>query len=698
MKDEYVLSGLDCANCARKIETGVSKVDGVEACSVNFATGTLTVTHADKQETMSKRIEKTVQSIEPHVSVSPKEEGHHHDHDHDHGTKNLKAIVLKLIGGAVIGTAAYFIPEDGLLKFITFFAAYLLVGGDVVFKALKNIVRGQVFDENFLMTIATAGAFVIRQYPEALAVMLFYQIGELFQGAAVNRSRRSISELMNIRPEYANLKVGNETKKVKPEEVKVGDRIVVKPGEKIPLDGLVIEGFSLVDTSALTGESVPRDVEAGKEVLAGFVNQNGILEIEVQKGLSESAVTKILDLVENASSRKAQTENFITKFAKYYTPAVVVLALLLAFVPPLLIPSAQLSDWVYRALVFLVISCPCALVVSIPLGFFGGIGAASKRGILVKGSNYLEALNSVSYAVFDKTGTLTKGNFTVTNIVTTSDKWSEEELLSFAALAEAHSSHPIAESIQAAYGSPLDESQIEAYEDIAGHGIKATISGSQVLAGNHRLMEREGISYEKEKRSGTVVYMAINGEFAGSILIADELKDDAIEAVSSLKASGIRTVMLTGDAKQVGTAVAQQIGIDEVHAELLPQDKVTKLEEIDQKKAPQEKLLFVGDGINDTPVLARADIGIAMGGLGSDAAVEAADIVIMTDQPSKVAEAIAVAKRTRRIVWQNIAFALGVKGVFLLLGAFGIATMWEAVFSDVGVTVLAVLNAMRVMK
>lgn len=698
MKDEYVLSGLDCANCARKIETGVSKVDGVEACSVNFATGTLTVTHADKQETMSKRIEKTVQSIEPHVSVSPKEEGHHHDHDHDHGTKNLKAIVLKLIGGAVIGTAAYFIPEDGLLKFITFFAAYLLVGGDVVFKALKNIVRGQVFDENFLMTIATAGAFVIQQYPEALAVMLFYQIGELFQGAAVNRSRRSISELMNIRPEYANLKVGNETKKVKPEEVKVGDRIVVKPGEKIPLDGLVIEGFSLVDTSALTGESVPRDVEAGKEVLAGFVNQNGILEIEVQKGLSESAVTKILDLVENASSRKAQTENFITKFAKYYTPAVVVLALLLAFVPPLLIPSAQLSDWVYRALVFLVISCPCALVVSIPLGFFGGIGAASKRGILVKGSNYLEALNSVSYAVFDKTGTLTKGNFTVTNIVTTSDKWSEEELLSFAALAEAHSSHPIAESIKAAYGSPLDESQIEAYEDIAGHGIKATISGSQVLAGNHRLMEREGISYEKEKRSGTVVYMAINGEFAGSILIADELKDDAIEAVSSLKASGIRTVMLTGDAKQVGTAVAQQIGIDEVHAELLPQDKVTKLEEIDQKKAPQEKLLFVGDGINDTPVLARADIGIAMGGLGSDAAVEAADIVIMTDQPSKVAEAIAVAKRTRRIVWQNIAFALGVKGVFLLLGAFGIATMWEAVFSDVGVTVLAVLNAMRVMK
>lgn len=485
---------------------------------------------------------------------------------------------------------------------------------------------------------------------------------------------------------------------MKPEEVKVGDRIVVKPGEKIPLDGLVIEGFSLVDTSALTGESVPRDVEAGKEVLAGFVNQNGILEIEVQKGLSESAVTKILDLVENASSRKAQTENFITKFAKYYTPAVVVLALLLAFVPPLLIPSAQLSDWVYRALVFLVISCPCALVVSIPLGFFRGIGAASKRGILVKGSNYLEALNSVSYAVFDKTGTLTKGNFTVTNIVTTSDKWSEEELLSFAALAEAHSSHPIAESIKAAYGSPLDESQIEAYEDIAGHGIKATISGSQVLAGNHRLMEREGISYEKEKRSGTVVYMAINGEFAGSILIADELKDDAIEAVSALKASGIQTVMLTGDAKQVGTAVAQQIGIDEVHAELLPQDKVTKLEEIDQKKAPQEKLLFVGDGINDTPVLARADIGIAMGGLGSDAAVEAADIVIMTDQPSKVAEAIAVAKRTRRIVWQNIAFALGVKGVFLLLGAFGIATMWEAVFSDVGVTVLAVLNAMRVMK
>ncbi|MFJ5964571.1 heavy metal translocating P-type ATPase [Bacillus sp. NPDC093026] len=692
-KQEYVLNGLDCGNCARKIETGVSKLDGIQTCSINFATGTLTVTHGDTQETMSERIEKTVQSIEPHVSVSPKEAGH----QHDHGTKHLKSIVCKLIGGAVIGITAYLIPEDGWLQFVMFLAAYLLVGGDVVFKALKNIVRGQVFDENFLMTIATVGAFIIQQYPEALAVMLFYQIGELFQGAAVNRSRRSISELMKIRPEYANLKVENETIKVKPEEVSVGDRIIVKPGEKIPLDGLVMEGFSLVDTSALTGESVPRDVEAGKEVLAGFVNQNGILEIEVQKELSESAVTKILDLVENASSRKAQTENFITKFAKYYTPAVVVLALLLAFVPPLMIPSAQLSEWVYRALVFLVISCPCALVVSIPLGFFGGIGAASKRGILVKGSNYLEALHSVRYAVFDKTGTLTKGNFTVTHIAA-HEKWSEEELLAFAALAEAHSSHPIAESIKAAYGSSLDESRIDAYEDIAGHGIKAIISGVHVLAGNDRLMEREGIAFEKEKRNGTVVYLAVDGKFAGSILISDELKDDAIETVSALKQLGIKTIMLTGDSNQVGTAVAQQIGIDEVHTELLPQDKVAKIEEIDQQKAPHETLLFVGDGINDTPVLARADIGIAMGGLGSDAAVEAADIVIMTDQPSKVVEAIGVAKRTRAIVWQNIAFALGVKGVFLLLGAFGIATMWEAVFSDVGVTVLAVLNAMRVMK
>ncbi len=692
-KQEYVLNGLDCGNCARKIETGVSKLDGIKTCSINFATGTLTVTHGDTQETMSERIEKTVQSIEPHVSVSPKEAGH----QHDHGTKHLKSIVCKLIGGAVIGITAYLIPEDGWLQFVMFLAAYLLVGGDVVFKALRNIVRGQVFDENFLMTIATVGAFIIHQYPEALAVMLFYQIGELFQGAAVNRSRRSISELMMIRPEYANLKVENETIKVKPEEVSVGDRIIVKPGEKIPLDGLVMEGFSLVDTSALTGESVPRDVEAGKEVLAGFVNQNGILEIEVQKELSESAVTKILDLVENASSRKAQTENFITKFAKYYTPAVVVLALLLAFVPPLMIPSAQLSEWVYRALVFLVISCPCALVVSIPLGFFGGIGAASKRGILVKGSNYLEALHSVRYAVFDKTGTLTKGNFTVTHIAA-HEKWSEEELLAFAALAEAHSSHPIAESIKAAYGSSLDESRIEAYEDIAGHGIKAIISGVHVLAGNDRLMEREGIAFEKEKRNGTVVYLAVDGKFAGSILISDELKDDAIETVSALKQLGIKTIMLTGDSNQVGTAVAQQIGIDEVHTELLPQDKVAKIEEIDQQKAPHETLLFVGDGINDTPVLARADIGIAMGGLGSDAAVEAADIVIMTDQPSKVVEAIGVAKRTRAIVWQNIAFALGVKGVFLLLGAFGIATMWEAVFSDVGVTVLAVLNAMRVMK
>ncbi|MGE6630064.1 heavy metal translocating P-type ATPase [Bacillus sp. NPDC077027] len=696
-KQEYVLNGLDCGNCARKIETGVSKMDGVEACSINFATGTLTVTHGDQKEQMSERIQKTVQSIEPHINVSPKDPEHHHQHDH--GAKNLKMITLKLVGGALIGTAAFAFPVTGWMEFVLFFVAYLLVGGDVVLKAIKNIYRGQVFDENFLMTIATVGAFIIQQYPEALAVMLFYQIGELFQGAAVNRSRKSIGELMNIRPEYANLKTGDETKRVKPEEVSVGDLIVVKPGEKIPLDGVVIEGYSLVDTSALTGESVPRDVEPGEEVLAGFVNQNRVLELEVKKELKESAVTKILDLVENASSRKAQTENFITKFAKYYTPVVVVFALLLAFVPPLVMPSAELSEWVYRALVFLVISCPCALVVSIPLGFFGGIGAASKRGILIKGSNYLEALNNVGYAVFDKTGTLTKGNFTVSDIVTTNKKWSKEELLEYAALAEAHSSHPIAESIKAAYGSMIDENRIEAYEDIAGHGIKATANGAFILAGNHRLMEREGISYEREERSGTVIYIALNGEFAGSILIADELKEDAKEAISALKQAGVKkTVMLTGDAHKVGLAVANSVGIDEVYTELLPQDKVTKIEEIDRQKSPKEKLLFVGDGINDTPVLARADIGIAMGGLGSDAAVEAADIVIMTDQPSKVAEAINVAKRTRAIVWQNIAFALGVKGVFLLLGAFGIATMWEAVFSDVGVTLLAVLNAMRVMR
>ncbi|WP_145681719.1 heavy metal translocating P-type ATPase, partial [Bacillus licheniformis] len=540
--------------------------------------------------------------------------------------------------------------------------------------------------------------FIIQQYPEGVAVMLFYQIGELFQGAAVTRSRKSISDLMDIRPDYANLQTEGGTVKVSPDEVKAGDIIIVKPGEKVPLDGKVRAGKSLVDTSALTGESVPREAAPGTEVLSGFVNKNGVLEVEVDKEYSESTVSKILDLVQNASSRKAKTENFITKFAKYYTPFVVIIALLLAFVPPLIISGALLSDWVYRALVFLVISCPCALVVSIPLGFFGGIGAASKAGILVKGGNYLEALNDVKYAVFDKTGTLTKGEFAVVKLSPASHV-KEDELLEYAALAEHFSGHPIAESIREAYGKEVQADRIKDYSETAGFGVRAVVDGAVILAGNAKLMKKAGIQYQKESEIGTVVYVAAGDTFIGSIVIADEIKEDAKRAISALKKAGIKkTVMLTGDAKDTGEAVGEQLSIDEVHAELLPQHKVDRIETLDKQKLPKEKLLFAGDGINDTPVLARADIGVAMGGLGSDAAVEAADIVIMTDQPSKIAEAISIAKRTRTIVWQNIIFALGVKGVFLILGAFGIATMWEAVFSDVGVTLLAVLNAMRVLK
>lgn len=528
--------------------------------------------------------------------------------------------------------------------------------------------------------------------------MLFYQIGELFQGAAVSRSRKSISALMDIRPDYANLKTKNGIEQVSPEDVQTGDIIVVNPGESIPLDGKVVQGSAMVDTSALTGESVPRKAAEGQDVMSGFINQNGVLHIEVTKGYQESAVSKILDLVQNASSRKARTENFITKFAKYYTPAVVIIAVLLAFVPPLVLSGAALSDWVYRALIFLVISCPCALVVSIPLGFFGGIGASSKAGVLVKGSNYLEALNQVKYAVFDKTGTLTKGSFEVTEIKP-AEGFTKDRLLEAAAYAELHSQHPIAESVRKAYGKMLSSDEIESYEEISGHGIFAKVNGTEILAGNKKLMEREQIEDVPDENAGTIVHVAVDHRYAGAIIIADEIKEDAAQAVADLKSLGIKqTAMLTGDSKQTGEAVGKQLGIGEVYAELLPQDKVAQVEALEAKLLPNEKLIFVGDGINDTPVLARADIGIAMGGLGSDAAVEAADIVLMTDQPSKIAEAIRIAKRTRRIVWQNIGFALGVKAIFLILGAFGIATMWEAVFSDVGVTLLAVANAMRVMR
>ncbi len=547
------------------------------------------------------------------------------------------------------------------------------------------------------MSIATIGAFFVGEYPEGVAVMLFYLLGELFEDMAVDHSRKSISALMDIRPDYANLKVGDELQKVSPEDVNVGDIIIVKPGEKIPLDGKVIDGVSMVDTAALTGESVPRELEPGNDALSGFINKNGVLTIEVTKEFGESTVAKVLDLVQNASSKKAPTEKFITKFAHYYTPVVVFGALALAVIPPLVIPGATFSDWIYRGLVFLVVSCPCALVLSIPLGFIGGIGGASKRGILVKGGNYLEALNNVEVVVFDKTGTLTKGVFKVTQ-TNPVNGYTDKELVEYAAYAESYSNHPIALSIISAYNAEIDKNRIENYQEIAGHGIKVNVNGKEVLAGNTRLMTSENIEYNDVDTLGTVVHVSIDKKYAGSIVISDEVKEDSASAIKELKALGIgKTVMLTGDLKNVADKIGKKLGLDEVYSELLPADKVDKIEALEAKKSHNGKVIFVGDGINDAPVLARADIGIAMGGLGSDAAIEAADVVIMTDEPSKIASAIKIAKRTRSIVSQNIVFALGVKAIFLVLGAFGIASMWEAVFADMGVAIIAVLNAMRAM-
>lgn len=703
LRRQWILEGLDCANCAMKIEDKVKGIEGVSACSVNFVTKTLTMeTAAGYAESALSEAQRTVTALEPHVKLREKKTVHSHDHNHEHahgeGENDTRRILVRLGVGAILGAAGMLLPVDGLIELLIFLMAYLVVGGEVVWKAGKNIIRGQVFDENFLMSLATIGAFAIGEYPEGVAVMLFYQVGELFQGLAVNRSRRSITALMDIRPEVANLQVGDELRRVSPEEVIIGDRIVVKPGEKVPLDGVIREGSSMMDTSALTGESVPRSVGVGSNVLSGFINRNGVITVEVTQTFGESAVSKILELVQNAASHKAPTEKFITKFARGYTPIVVITALLLAVVPPLLISGATFSDWIYRALIFLVISCPCALVVSIPLGFFGGIGAASKSGILVKGSNYLEALGDVKYVVFDKTGTLTKGQFNVTGIVPVAGQ-TENGLLRLAAYAESFSSHPIAESIRAAYGADINNEIIHNYNEISGHGIEVFVEGKKVLAGNARLMEREGIAWRKPDQAGTVVHIAVDQHYEGYLVIADEVKDDAAQAIADLRNLGIaKTVMLTGDSASVAESVAKQLNIDEVYAELLPQHKVEQIERLEKQKSRREKIIFVGDGINDTPVLARADVGIAMGGLGSDAAIEAADIVIMTDEPSKIAVAIGIAKRTRNIVWQNIIFALGVKAIFLLLGAFGFATMWEAVFSDVGVTILAVLNSVRALK
>ena len=588
--------------------------------------------------------------------------------------------------------------DSGIILLFIYLTAYLIVGGDVVLKALKNILNGKIFDENFLMSIATIGAFIIGEYPEGVAVMLFYQIGELFQDYAVNKSRKSIAELMDIRPDYANIKRGNKIIKVDPDEVEVGELIVIKPGEKIALDGKVVSGNSTINTSALTGESLPREVEVGDEVLSGCINMSGVITVKVSKEFGESTVSKILDLVENASSKKSESEKFITKFAKYYTPAVVIIAVFLAVIPPLVLKDAVFYDWLYRALIFLVISCPCALVISIPLGFFGGIGGASAHGVLVKGSNYLEALSKTEVIVFDKTGTLTKGVFNVTEIVT--KNISKEELLEMAAYAESYSNHPISVSLQKAYGQKIDNSKISNVEEIPGHGVKATVFNKIVLAGNNKLMKSMAIKFlDDNDITGTIVHIAIDGAYKGYIIISDEIKPDSKTAIENLKKVGIKkTVMLTGDSKKVGEKVAGELGIDLVYTELLPGDKVEKLEILLKEKTKNKNLSFVGDGINDAPVLARADVGIAMGGLGSDAAIEAADIVIMNDQLSKIATTVKIAKKTLNIVKQNIFFALIVKLIVLILGAGGAATMWEAIFADVGVSVLAILNAMRAMK
>jgi Zn2+/Cd2+-exporting ATPase len=605
--------------------------------------------------------------------------------------------IVRLIVGGVIFAIGVIFRWPNEVELPLFFASYIMVGGPVLWEAVSGIAKGQIFGEYFLISIATIGAFLIGEYPEGVAVMLFYLIGEILQDTAVGRSRKSIRSLMDIRPDYANLLRNGEMEKVNPDEVRIGDRIMVKPGERIPLDGIVVDGTSMADTAALTGESIPRELMSGSDALSGFINMNGVLTIEVTKDFGDSTVSRILDLVQNASSRKAPTEQFITKFARFYTPVVVFGALALAIIPPLVIPNAVFTDWIYRALVFLVVSCPCALVISIPLGFFGGIGGASKRGILIKGSNYLEGLNHVDTIVFDKTGTLTQGVFEVVE-VRSKGCYADAQLIEFAAYAEAHSGHPIALSIRKAYPGELNIDRIEQYEEIAGHGLKVKLSGKTILVGSAKFMTRENILWDQIETSEHVIHIAVDQEYAGSIVISDVLKEDSVRTIRDLKALGVKKiVMFTGDIKAIGEKIGKQLGLDEVYTELLPADKVEKIESMEFDKAHQGKIAFIGDGINDAPVLARADIGVAMGALGADAAIEAADIVIMTDEPYKIVTAIRIAKKTRNVVVQNMILAFSVKALFLALGAMGIASMWGAVFADVGVALIAILNAMRVM-
>ena len=612
--------------------------------------------------------------------------------------KKQKKMLIRIIVAAVLIVLFSKLPIDGYVRFGLFMIPYLVIGYDILQKAFKGIRNKQVFDENFLMAVATVGAILLGDYSEGVAVMLFYQIGELFQSYAVGKSRRNISELMDIRPDYANIEVDGKLEQIDPDEVEIGTVIVVQPGEKVPIDGVIIDGVSTLNTSALTGESLPRDAKAGDEVISGCINVTGVLKIRTIREFGESTVSKILELVENSSSRKSKSENFISKFAKYYTPVVCYGALALAFIPPIVLlimgKPAMWGDWIYRALTFLVISCPCALVISIPLSFFAGIGGASNQGVLVKGSNYLETLAQTSYVVFDKTGTMTQGVFEVSGVH--HNEISDEKLLEYAALAECSSSHPISKSLQKAYGKPIDRNRVTDIEEISGNGVTAKVDGISVAAGNAKLMKRLGISYQECHHVGTVIHMAVDGKYEGHILISDILKPHAKEAIAELKKAGIKkTVMLTGDSKRVADQVAKELGIGEVYSELLPADKVSKVEELLHQKSEKEKLAFVGDGINDAPVLSRADIGIAMGALGSDAAIEAADIVLMDDDPLKISKAIKIARKCIHIVYENIYFAIGIKILCLILGALGIANMWMAIFADVGVMIIAVLNAIR---
>jgi len=695
------VGGMDCTSCGLKIEASLEKLAGVSEVAVNVANGRLTVSY-DTQQVSEAKIKQRVTSLgytiasQTHTSTQ-----HNHDHNHSHGEFSLKREGLLVVAVVVLFVLGYVFEERlhstpySIGEYLVFIPAYLLSGWTVLTSAGRNVLKGQIFDENFLMTIATVGAIIIHQLPEAVGVMLFFKIGELFQETAVNRSRRSIKSLLEIRPDTANLKTAGGIQLVSPQTVNIGDTILVKPGEKVPLDGGIVEGNSQVDTSALTGESVPRTVRVGEMVLAGTINQTGVLTVTVTKPFGESSISRILELVENASSKKAEGEKTIAKFARRYTPIVVILSLAIALVPPLFIPGANRLDWIYRALILLVISCPCGLVISIPLGYFGGIGGAAKRGILVKGSTFLDTLANVKAIAFDKTGTLTKGVFKVVEVVP-ENGFSSAELLQLAAEAEVNSNHPIAKSIREAYGKPIDRS-VSDYTEIAAHGIQATVDNRQVLVGNDRLMHRENIIHDTCSVTGTVVHLAVDRQYAGYIAIADEIKDDAIGAIRALKQQGIENVMmLTGDSQVAAQKIAQMLGVDAYQADLLPEDKVTAVEKL--LRESRGKVAFVGDGINDAPVIARADVGIAMGGLGSDAAIETADVVLMTDAPSKVAEAIQIARKTHAIVWQNIVFALAIKGIFIALGIFGYATMWEAVFADVGVALAAIFNATRVLR